>query len=111
MTITGEGISVSVPVGIVGLTVDFGDVDLTLRVDIETGTVRLGDQIVTSSAAAVQAAAPLDADKDQQLDMAEPSFDFDAMIDSSDTLFAQLPALGQVQELQQLDQFTSWSFA
>jgi hypothetical protein len=58
VTITDGDTSVAIPVGTHGLTVDFSDADLSLR--IEGGQVMLGDQVVTSSGAPVQSAAQLD---------------------------------------------------
>ena len=51
VTIASGDISVAIPVGLAGLTVDFGDVDQVLRYDPESGQVMLGTQAVPSSGA------------------------------------------------------------
>ena len=59
-------ISVAIPVGLAGLTVDFGDVDRTLRYDPDSGQVLLGTQAITGTTQPVAAPAggePLFADK------------------------------------------------
>lgn len=47
--IQGTGLSVTIPVGTAGAQIQFGDVSLELAFDTASGTVRLGDQIVTST--------------------------------------------------------------
>ena len=49
VTIAGGDISVAIPVGIAGLTVDFADVDLQLLYDPDSARVMLGDQAVPST--------------------------------------------------------------
>ena len=51
VTIAGGGISISIPVGLAGLTVDFADGDRSLRYDTTAGQVMLGDQPVTNDGA------------------------------------------------------------
>ncbi len=59
VTIAGGDISVAIPVGVVGLSVEFSDATRMLRIDTSSGQVMLGDQVVTSSSSTVQASAPL----------------------------------------------------
>ncbi|MBA3527394.1 MAG: calcium-binding protein [Sphingomonas sp.] len=56
VTIAGGDISVAIPVGINGLTVEFSDAAQMLRFDAGSGQVMLGDQVVASSSGSVQAA-------------------------------------------------------
>lgn len=51
--ISGLGVTVSVPVGAVGLQVSFNDISRTLLFDPAAAVVKLGDQVVTSTAAKV----------------------------------------------------------
>ena len=61
VTIAGGGISISIPVGLAGLTVDFADGDRSLRYDTTAGQVMLGDQPVTAGGVVVaQARLELD---------------------------------------------------
>ena len=61
VTIAGDGISVAIPIGLNGITVDFADGSAILRYDPDSGQVMLGDGIV--SPAGSVAAAPLFAGK------------------------------------------------
>ena len=58
VTIASGDISVAIPVGLAGLTVDFGDVDQVLRYDPESGQVLLGTQAIGSTAEPVEPAPP-----------------------------------------------------
>ena len=58
VTIAGGGISVAIPIGAIGLAVQFADSTRTLRFDAESGQVVLGTQPVTSTEAAVAASGP-----------------------------------------------------
>ena len=59
VTITdGQGTSVSIPVGLAGLTVQFDDVAAVLRFDPSSGNVMLGDSVVSMAGSRVAAAAP-----------------------------------------------------
>ena len=61
VTITdGSGTDVAIPVGTVGLTVEFGDAAAALRYDVDSGEVRLGDAVVAPAGSV--AAAPLELD-------------------------------------------------
>ena len=57
VTIASGDISVAIPVGLAGLTVDFGDVDRTLRYDPDSGQVLLGTQAITGTTQPVAAPA------------------------------------------------------
>ncbi len=56
VTLTDGDVSIAIPVGANGLTVEFGDAERTLRFEAGSGQVMLGDQAVTSISAAVAAA-------------------------------------------------------
>lgn len=60
VTLTDGETSVAIPVGVAGLTIDFSDLDLVLRIDTSTGQVVLGDQTVATSAAGAQTWAKTD---------------------------------------------------
>lgn len=47
--IAGLGVSVTIPVGTTGLTVNFNDVSRTLLYDLAAGAIKLGDQFVTAT--------------------------------------------------------------
>ena len=85
VTITDGEHSVAIPVGTVGLTVDFSDMDLTLRVDTATGTVRLGDLVVTAASQPLTPGLPAmeqlfgKADGDAEVAAAVDSFDVSAV--------------------------------
>ena len=56
VTIAGGDITVAIPVGLAGLTVDFGDADRVLRFDPDSGQVLLGTQAITGTTQPVAAA-------------------------------------------------------
>lgn len=57
--IEGDGLSVTIPVGPAGLSVEFADATRILRFDTQLGAVVLGDQVVTTSKLPVTAAAAI----------------------------------------------------
>ena len=59
VTLTGDGVAVTIPVGTTGLTVEFDDAARMLRIDENSGQVMLGDQIVTTGGTPVTSGAQL----------------------------------------------------
>ena len=118
VTITdGHGTSVAIPVGVNGITVDFTNVDLTLRVDTATGTVRLGDQVITASSGTVQSAQAIHTSKDSELSMADlDGLTLADLDDGGDGLFAGAPVTVELSfnpeiELHRFEFNDSFSFA
>lgn len=56
VVLTGLGVSVTIPVGSSGMEVSFNDVSRTLRFDLATSSVKLGEQTVTATSALVSPA-------------------------------------------------------
>lgn len=57
VVIEGASATVRVPVGVAGMDVDFADGTMRLRIDVESGTVQMGTQVIASTAQPLTAPA------------------------------------------------------
>lgn len=56
--LASPAVSVSIPLGISGTSIQFGDTTLTLQIDASSGAAMLGEQIITSASQPVGGTAP-----------------------------------------------------